>query len=149
MIIGLAVLLAGAWVTIQGIVQLDRAMAMRRWVPVEGEIYSSRVVEEIDRTIEARNQRVFRPDVRYSFVVEGTEYAGSARSAAKTRASWRGFAEGVMSRYPVGRKVLVYYDPQNPRDSIVERGTAQPWAMLLTVAGVVTAVSGGVWAWLA
>ena len=143
----LALLVLGAVFAIYGIIELDRASAMRDWPAIQGEVYSARVVEEIDHGIDASTPRVYRPEIRYSFILGGTEYAGSRRSVGETAASWRSHAERVVARYPAGKPVTVYYNPQNPRESILERQTAKGWAIFFIVVGVAVGIGGGFWAW--
>jgi Protein of unknown function (DUF3592) len=149
---GIVMIGFGVAVIISGLVQLDRARAMKGWSSVLGEVSSTRIVEKVgsrDFDSPGSASHTYHPDVRYSYVLNGTDYAGTRRSFADTGASWRGYAEGVLARYPVGKKVTVYYDPQNPRDSILERGNAKAWATGLTVAGAVVVIAGFVWAWKA
>ncbi len=144
---GIVLLVVGAIFLIYGIIELDRASAMRDWPAIQGEVYSARVVEELDTGVDDSTWRVYRPEIRYSFILDGTEYAGARRSLGEPAASWRSHAETVVARYPVGQAVTVYYNPENPRDSIIERQTAKGWATFFIVIGVVVGIGGGFWAW--
>ena len=51
----------------------------------------------------------------------------------------------VVASYPVGQRVDVYYDPRNPRQSILRRGNALPMAAFITVLGLYFCVAIARW----
>jgi hypothetical protein len=59
----------------------------------------------------------------YSYEVNGQEFQGQTIKAGDQYMSIRftGDAMKTMSRYPVGSKVTVYYNPANPAESALER----------------------------
>lgn len=61
------------------------------------------------------------PVVEYSYHVNGQAYTGSRLFPAAGSLSGGSIFKKVMARYPVGAQVDVYYDPQNPEDSVLEK----------------------------
>ncbi|MCK6538670.1 MAG: DUF3592 domain-containing protein [Anaerolineales bacterium] len=59
------------------------------------------------------------PVVQYSYQVGGQTYQ-SAKLAPGPEVGGTG-AGRVVARYPVGAQVMVFYDPQNPSDAVLER----------------------------
>ena len=64
------------------------------------------------------------PLVVYEYEVNGVRYLNNCVRADELDQPTRGgfvYSKQVIKRYPVGAKVTVYYDPQNPRLSALER----------------------------
>jgi hypothetical protein len=40
----------------------------------------------------------------------------------------------VVERYPIGAQVMVFYDPQNPSDAVLERKAPAQWILWLVLA---------------
>ena len=61
------------------------------------------------------------PVVHYSYQSMGQTLQGKKIMPGPEAGG--GGAKKVVARYPVGAQVTVYYDPNNPRDAVLERGT--------------------------
>jgi len=133
----------GVSVVCIGIARLDRALSMRRWQAVQGEILRSEVIEE-QRANDG--QTFYQPALMYGYIVGETELAGHRRGPIS--ATVRFYAESVVKQYPPGRIVTVYFDPANPKDSVLERRTASVWPGVLIGLGASAALAGAVWWWL-
>lgn len=133
-LMAVAVFLLGAGATIVGINKIRLALSMRRWPAADGEVRSSSVLEV--RTTGVRSRRRYRPEILYAFVVGGIEYTGVRRTLFAVRYGGPDYPAKVVAQYPVGHPVTVYYDPGNPRESILIRDTALPWAACVTAVGI-------------
>ncbi len=69
------------------------------------------------------------PVVQYSYQVGGQTYQSSKR-APGMEVGGTG-AGSVVARYPAGAQVMVFYDPQNPSDAVLERKAPAQWLMWL------------------
>ncbi len=98
----------------------------RSWPAVEGVITKSgtRIQDSPDNS----GAPTTIADVRYKFVVAGVEYRNDAISLGQYGSSSASHAVQEAHRYPVGRKVMVYYNPDNPYDSVLEHKT--PWGFI-------------------
>lgn len=67
------------------------------------------------------------PVVQYSYQVSGQTYQSSKR-APGMEVGGTG-AGSVVAKYPVGAQVVVFYDPQNPSDAVLERKAPAQWLM--------------------
>lgn len=66
------------------------------------------------------SEKDWHPDVLYEYFVDGKSVWGwrlSYEEEPKPKAYW----EGRLSGYAKGAAVTVYYDPKNPKDSILEK----------------------------
>ena len=91
----------------------------------------------------------FRADVRFRYMVNGEEFTG-------TRLHFFGFHEnnptlikGVVENFPIGKKVDVFYNPDDPNDSALSRTLdGLPLFMLLFLTPFNLIMVGG-WCWVA
>jgi hypothetical protein len=69
------------------------------------------------------------PIVHYSYQVSGQSYQGM-KLAPGPEVGGSGAAK-VVSKYPVGAQVMVFYNPQNPSEAVLERKAPGLWIMWL------------------
>jgi len=69
------------------------------------------------------------PVVQYSYQVGGQSYQ-SYKLAPGPEVGGTG-ARKVVARYPAGAQVMVFYNPQNASDSVLERKAPAQWLMWL------------------
>jgi Protein of unknown function (DUF3592) len=67
------------------------------------------------------------PVVDYSYQVGGQNYQ-SRKYAPGPEMGGTG-AGKVVARYPAGAQVMVFYNPQNPSDAVLERKAPAQWLM--------------------
>ena len=69
------------------------------------------------------------PVVQYSYQIGGQAYQ-SMKLAPGPEVGGTG-ARKVVAKYPAGAQVMVFYDPQNPSDAVLERKAPAQWLMWL------------------
>src|SRR5215216_1300350 len=69
------------------------------------------------------------PVVQYSYQVSGQPYQGT-KLAPGPEVGGTG-ARKVVGRYPAGAQVMVFYNPQNPSEAVLERKAPAQWLMWL------------------
>ena len=69
------------------------------------------------------------PVVQYSYQVNGQAYQ-SSKLAPGPEVGGSG-ARGVIAKYPAGAQVMVFYNPKNPSDAVIERKAPAQWLMWL------------------
>ena len=72
------------------------------------------------------------PVVQYSYQVNGQAYQG--RKIAPGMEVGGTGAGRVVERYPAGAQVMVFYDPNNPADAVLERKAPAQWILWLVLA---------------
>lgn len=119
--LGIVILLAAA-IAVYVYTTRVKTVAATGWPVTEGVILESRVA--------ARNEPgADRPAVRYGAVVV-YEYAVAGKTLRGDRIRFEGThwrldpagAEADLKAYPVGRRVLVRYDPARPTEAVLEIG---------------------------
>lgn len=92
-----------------------------QWPSTSGKIVTSEVA-----TGAVKNGRVLivSPHAKtdYSYTVNGKSYRGEQRRVVPMlHFDTEGTPEQVVAKYPVGKSVTVYYDPNNPADALLAR----------------------------
>jgi hypothetical protein len=99
------------------------AAAATQWPIVTGKVISMEIVKRIDKS-EDGPSTVFVPQIRYVYDTDGVSRDGNViRIGLEDRGySREQQASEFLNRYPVGSKVAVRYDPQNPATAVLELG---------------------------
>jgi len=98
--------------------QRSQALASSRtWMTATGLVIKSRV------EVSGGDTASVSPKVVYTYEVDGKLYENSVVRAGDQFMAIRrsGDAYNIIDRYPEGKTVTVYYNPQNPQDSALER----------------------------
>ena len=115
-IIGLTALIFDAIILGTIISTRRKINAMKNWPSIKGTVISSAIEQRASNN--NRNQ-VNYPVVNYSYQVDGNIYQGD-RIAPGYEVGGSG-AIKVIKKYPVGEQVIVFYNPQNPSEAVLER----------------------------
>ena len=107
------------------------------WPASQGTVMSSWVHGE---TIDADGLTFgkYYPEVRYLYRVFGSEYQGNKIMFGSQPAIQQSKAEATISNYPEGSSVMVYYDPNQPSNAVLERNVSKA----LLASGVMTVACG-------
>ena len=109
-VIGVVAIGCGAWT-------LLRSMRCARWPTAEAVIESA----EMGRHSGNDDGDTYSADISYQYQVAGVHYEGTRLAFGEMTASPE-YAQGILKRYPVGKKVPVHYDPRNPELAVLETG---------------------------
>ena len=124
--------------------------AASRWDSTEGVVESSQVraeVRESRRNGRTRSHHAYSAEVVYRFTVGGEPFRGDRLRFAAVEMDSPDAAEREIAAYPPGRTVTVFYDPQRPSESVLER-EAGPSAFLLPALGGLFVIAGLAMAYL-
>ena len=105
----------------------------------------SSVERQFSRDKNRRAESTYYARLVYEFSVDGTTFTGDRVAYGDLVSNDPSHAQGVVSRYPQGKPVTVYYMPGNPEECLLEPGL-QGQAWLLPGLGLVFFVAG---IWLA
>ena len=103
-----------------------RRSKMKDAAKLEAQSWSSTMGVVISSTIQVRytsRSRSEIPIVVYQYQVDGKSFQGQTIKAGEQFLNIRlyGDAQKTVDRYPVGAQVMVYFDPENPAQSALER----------------------------
>jgi hypothetical protein len=151
--------IAGPMFTLMGIVILSvgilniiKGAESTSWPTTRGEVLTSEVQSRLETTEGSRGSGsrrrrettstiVYWAEMKYSYVVEGVslesdrvDYGMESRSSTRTR------ADEIVARYPVGEEVLVYYDPSDLSEAVLEPGVGADAFVFPLIGGVFTLI---------
>lgn len=110
-------LIIGACVLFFGFRSMGRAKASLEWPSVNGVVASS----EIDKK-RGDNGTTYSAEILYDYEVGGVTYSSNRVGYGDFGSSDPSWARKVVNRYPQGKEVTVYYMPDKPEESTLEKG---------------------------
>ena len=132
-VIGLIPLLIGLFLMHRGGKNLLEAYNSKSWNQTEGTITISEVRPLASIPSSSMRNPVPVAHIEYTFVVNEITYTADRRSFNDYGSDVRDQQQNIVDRYPVGKKVTVYFDPGNPQHAIIEHNI--PFVFYLTFAG--------------
>jgi hypothetical protein len=102
-----------------------RMAAVSQWPSTMGTVHAS----FLERRSSSEGGSTNYPVVQYSYQVSGQAYQGM-KIAPGPEVGGTG-AGKVVARYPAGAQVMVFYNPQNPSDAVLETKAPAQWIMWL------------------
>ena len=81
-------------------------------------------------------------NVEYQYVVNGYTFVSDTVSY---KAPGSSYSRRTVRKYPVGKQVTVYYDPRNPRYSVLEPGNLETRVFFQAGFGVFLALCVALW----
>ena len=113
------------------------ARASASWPHVEGVVTGSEVTHSTD----GNGADSYSPRVTYTYMAGGRYHESYAIKFGENSYDSRRRAESIAARYPVGRKVAVYYDPTRPGKSVLEPGVNGGSYIVLGVGALFVVIS--------
>jgi len=129
----------GVYITISAFISRSKANASQNWSGTQGTVRESNVQVKESYDSDDGTTTTYSPHVRYAYTVNRQAYE-SGRIHFGSGKTTRRAAEEAINRYPAGSTVMVYYDPQNPQQAVLERRSGSGW--LQFAIGIVMAVGG-------
>jgi hypothetical protein len=115
-----------------------QAEASQSWLGTEGRVIDSRLEKRETTDGEGQVSISYKAIIRYTYTVMGQEFTGD-RVSFGAMTSNRNPASEIVQRYPLDKRVMVYYDPGKPGQAVLERVSASGWVQILVGAALVVA----------
>src|SRR5215213_4009119 len=93
--------------------------ATRHWSQASGTVVTSRVVSRRMRNGQSHTDITNTPLVEYEYKVNDRTFHSSRIMIGGGQSEVE--LEGVLNRYPLGASVVVYYDPADPNQAVLQR----------------------------
>jgi Protein of unknown function (DUF3592) len=147
-VLPLVAILAAVFSVVAFVRTRRQASASSRWPTVPGTITASNVLEEEiedrshdDKSIIRKIHR-YQVDLRYAYQVGKRDFVGTAGNWGWTGVyGLRELAEKAASQYSQGQPVIVYYDPEQPANAVLEPDNQQGSVAPL-IFGAISAIVG-------
>lgn len=134
--VGLVWMLAGLYFVASGTYRLSSGFSSRKWPHASGQIIKADVFPDLS----SGNPPFYKLRVRYMYFVDQEEHQGhrityqGGIGAEDQEYSSRQLpqAQSIIAKYPLGKEVNVYYNPDNNNDAVLEPGlNSQSWVGVL------------------
>jgi len=109
-VVGLVAVGVGVWL-------LFRSIRTEHWPVTDGIVQSA----EIKSNRGNHGSATYSAEVTYSYQVAGANYTGDQVAIGQMSSS-SDYAQGILNRYPAGKKISVHYAPGDPSDAVLETG---------------------------
>jgi hypothetical protein len=123
-------------------------MQSENWDKGTATVTSSEIEKKESRSKDAqgftRTSKSYSVRVQYAYTVEGSNYEGNTVGFGTMSHNERSDAQEELKSYPKGKTIDVYYDPENPSDSVLKKGVF--WPMYIVIAVMVIILLGSIWA---
>jgi hypothetical protein len=120
-------------------ISLVKAQATKNWPSVAGKVIRAQIVP-VEKIREKKQKLVlFRPEVVYSYTVDGKEFVTDTIRADLSAQAQTAEAELLLEKYPAGQSVAVFYNPANPAEAVLEPGR-NPQTQSLLICGIALVV---------
>ena len=139
-LVGLALLLAAFIFHVAVCDRLMKPVECRFWPTSEGQISISTVIHGV-REPGHRGPRIYyTPNVKYTFAVNDHEYTGNRIHVTRDhRYDSPSEAIPIANQYKAGDSVVVFYDPNNPQDAVLDIGAN--WELFICILGLIVIYS--------
>ena len=131
-----------------GLWMINKGMQSENWDKGTATITSSEIEKTESRSKDAQGftqtSISYSVRVKYSYTVEGSNYEGNTVGFGTMSHNERSDAQEELKSYPKGKTIDVYYDPENPSDSVLNKGVF--WPMYIVVVVMVIMLIGSIWA---
>ena len=104
--------MVGMVVSCVGVWELIKSLRTKHWPVAEGIVQSAEVRSGPDGD-------TYYAEVTYDYRVNGVSYTGDKIAVGEMSTSAAN-AQGILNRYPVGKKVTVHYAPAHPSEAVLE-----------------------------
>ena len=129
--------LAGILFILIGINTIYQAYKSSSWPSVQGKIISSEIKSHSSTytdttTNRTKNETVYDAQINYRYVVNGITYSNDDVKVGGTiKTNTSVWARKLLDKYPREKVVNVYYNPEDPFQSVLEKGFhLSTWAFL-------------------
>jgi uncharacterized membrane protein HdeD (DUF308 family) len=109
-VIGLVAVGVGVWMMV-------KSLRTEHWPVTDGVVQSA----EMKSHSGSKGGTTYSAEVAYTYQVADARYSGDKVSIGQMSSSSE-YAQGILNRYPVGKKVSVHYAPGDPSEAVLETG---------------------------
>jgi len=104
-------------------------LVLQNWQDIKGSFFSDiatfrsaegKVVSSSTYTSTRKRKTYHHYSIEYEYVVNGKNYRSDEITFNDNYSLDQEFAQTYITKYPVGKKVTVYYDPHDPSFSVLE-----------------------------
>ncbi len=119
-------LAVGICICIWGIDTIIKAKKSKNWPNTKGVIISSSVTSKAKNTppldFTPKKANAYEAKLLYEYTVKGKTYQSRRLCFGDFGMRTSSRAKKIVSKYPEGKEILIYYDPDNHKSAVLEPG---------------------------
>lgn len=113
------------------------AAKQRAWPVVNGKIVQSEVEQFEGRTDSGNRQTMYRSRISWSYRYNNIDYrGGNQTSGSQVTSNMQGFAKRAAAKFPLGKTVKVYVNPDNPSEATLNPSARFVWLLWIVAFAV-------------
>ncbi len=133
---GVMVLVVGASMLLRSGRKLKQFRLSLEWPTVAGKIVRSSLVEETDS-----EGTSYRAELEFEYSVSNKVLRSSQHTGGKLFADAEECARQIVKDFPVGKSIVVHFDPRNPMSGVLNTGKPHHMIVLMRI-GTVALTAG-------
>ena len=121
-LVGLLITVIGIGFAIWGAMVLMEARSAANWPTTEGTILISKFDRNFNTSSSGKGKWYYEIKIKYSYTVDSLEYESDRVDFKSATYQYKSevIPSTIARRYPVGKQVNVYYNPENPGKAVLE-----------------------------
>ena len=126
-VFGAAWLLIGIFLLIRGFIELQQAR-LESWPSTRGRIIDAQM---LSAESEPGQPPTWWLELKYSYELKGEQYQGRRiRTGGPVLLANKSLVEKAAEQYTPGKEVSVFYNPENPSEAVLEKGSSRGWLLI-------------------
>jgi len=105
-----------------GILQVVEALRSKSWPQATGKVKVSEVGSSSGSISSGGSAVRYKANIIYEYEVQGAKHIGDRVTVADHASTSGAKHHRIAQRYPLGADITVYYNPNNPDESLLEPG---------------------------
>ncbi|MFZ0449149.1 MAG: DUF3592 domain-containing protein [Desulfatiglandaceae bacterium] len=137
---GMLFVVAGIAFAFIGYTSYQRGMESKNWPVANGSVIQSKIEKRTETTGTGTSKRKVVKSyavVKYTYAVGNRDYQSSRITFGQSKDAYK-----TVSRYPKGKNIQVYYDPENPAQAVLEPGGDKTMSIVFIGLGAILLVMG-------
>jgi len=118
--------------------EIAGGLRSRSFVKTSGEVSSSTLTPHTGKGVS------YTADLVYEYTVNGRTFTGSKVGYG----GWTGRASDVVDAHPAGSAAVVFFDPANPSDAVLETGLSGRNLFATVLLAPFNVLTIGIWSWI-
>jgi hypothetical protein len=137
---GMLFVVAGIAFAFIGYTSYQSGMESKNWPVANGSVIQSKIEKRTETTGTGTSKRKVVKSyavVKYTYAVGNRDYQSSRITFGQSKDAYK-----TVSRYPKGKNIQVYYDPENPAQAVLEPGGDKTMSIVFIGLGAILLVMG-------
>jgi len=105
------------------VVSIPKAISSYGWEEAKATVKENQLVKSQRTNSRTHRQiKVYSAKLTYEYVVGNQQHQGSSQKMAERAKDGEKIHQKMLEQFPVGSDLIVYYNPANPEQSVLQKG---------------------------